>query len=67
MQGYRTIISAVVGLLAYLANQGGVTFDQEGTTQAVLQIVQGLSFLAVIWFRFVATKDIRRGVKLKKG
>ncbi len=66
MQGYRTIVAAVVGLLAYLADQWGVTFDQEGVTDAFLKVVEGLSFLGVIFFRYFATQDIRRGGQLRK-
>lgn len=63
INGYRTIIAAAVALVAALAGELGFEFDWEGLTNSVVTIA---ALFATIWFRWTATRDIRRGGALRK-
>lgn len=63
MNGYKTIIAAGVALLAEVSRMAGVEVDVAGVTNGVVAIA---ATAASIWFRYNATRDIRRGGKLQK-
>ena len=57
----RTVWANFVGLAALVASSLGIDVaqaDQEGATDALLQVVAGLSFLASTAFRVVAKKRL---------
>lgn len=60
MLASRTVWSGIIGFLAVLAGAFGVNFgvENEAVVAAVIKVVEGLSFLAAIFFRVVATARI---------
>ena len=63
LEGYRTIIAAGIALLSAIAAQAGFQFDVDGLNNAVITIA---GLVGAIWFRWTATRDIRRGGSLRK-
>ncbi len=57
----RTVWANLVGLAALVASSFGIDValaDQEGATDALLQVVAGLSFLASTVFRVMAKRRL---------
>lgn len=60
MLSSRTVWSGIVGFLAVMAGAFGVNFGVENTeiVDAVVKVVEGVSFIAAIVFRVLATEKI---------
>lgn len=56
----RTVWAAIVGFLAVIANAFGLNlgFENAEAVDAIMKVVEGVSFMAAIFFRIKATAKI---------
>lgn len=60
----RTVWAGIVGIVVVALDLFGVKIGvgQEAIVDAVLKIIEGVAFLAAIFFRITATKTIERAL-----